>query len=94
MCYSRRPTSFIVTCILHNIRVLHESQKSTSKQFWAMIVGTGTNVGDFKNDFPSPRGGKIGQSLPLMFEIVFLFVRGHSSVDGRNDSGSCHRGWE
>lgn len=31
MCYSRRPTSFIVTCILHNIRVLHESQKSTQK---------------------------------------------------------------
>lgn len=47
-----------------------------------MIVDTGTNVGDFKSDFPSPRGGKISQSLPLAFEIVFLFVRGHSSVDG------------
>lgn len=57
-----------------------------------MIVDTGTNVGDFKGDFPSPRGGKISQSLPLTFEIVFLFVRGHSSVDGATIFGSRHRG--
>ena len=31
---------------------------------------------------PRPRAEAISQSLPLMFEIVFLFVRGHSSVDG------------
>ena len=48
-----------------------------------MIVDTGTNVRDFRAiSHPRAEAKSASQSLPLTFEIAFLFVRGHSSVDG------------